>query len=124
MSKEDQAMSNLRAAREKAALGAGFAPEYIEVKGQRVYYKTFSHAWVIPAVMAKYPALDNFSRGILVIYVLMQDPETVRNRIMQELEEGNIMDRALKFFEERQILPEDLESMDTDKLMASPYAKN
>ena len=44
--------------------------------------------------------------------------------IMQQLDEGNIVERAMAFFEENNLDPEDLETLDVEKLTSHPYAKN
>ena len=61
---------------------------------------------------------------MLVLYVLAQPPELVRNTILQQLDEGNIIERAMAFFEGNNLDPEDLETLDVEKLTSHPYAKN
>lgn len=124
MSKTDKALADLAQARNNAALGAEFAPEYVMLKGVRIFYQTFSHAWVIPAVVSRNAKASVFEKGMLTVYVLAQPPEMVRNEIMQQLDAGNIIGAAMDFFAKNQITPDDLESLDVDKLMQQPYAKN
>lgn len=124
MSTTEKAIEKYSEARNKAALGAEFAPEYMTLKGVKIWHKTFSHAWVIPAVISRNAFAGLFEKGMLTIYVLAHPPEMVRNEIMQQLNEGNIIEKAMEFFEKNQFTPEDLESLDVDKLMQQPYAKN
>lgn len=124
MDKIDQAVEKFTEARNNSALGAEFAPDYVTLKGVRFFYKTFAHAWVIPAVVGRNPKISVFERGMLVLYVLAQPPELVRNTILQQLDEGNIVQRAMEFFDSNKLEPEDLESLDVDKLTQHPYAKN
>ena len=77
-----------------------------------------------PGYTQKAAVRFSFERGMLVLYVLAQPPELVRNTIMQQLDEGNIIERAMAFFEENNLDPEDLETLDVEKLTSHPYAKN
>ena len=122
MERVKKAIDQLEEARNRAALGAEFAPDYVTLKGVNFYYKTFAHAWVLPAVIGRNPNVSVFERGMLILYVLAQPPELVRNTIMQQLDEGNIINRAMAFFEENEIDPEDLETLDVEKLTTHPYA--
>lgn len=125
MSEIDKAAGKYREARNDAALGPEFAPEYVLLKGQhKVWYKTFSHAWVIPAAVGRCSKASLFEKGLLTVYILMQDPETVRNSVMQQLDEGRLLDAAFEFFASKGILPEDIEELPVDKLMQNPYSKN
>lgn len=124
MERVNQAIDQLAEARNRAALGAEFAPDYVTLKGVKFYYKTFAHAWVIPAVIGRNPGVSVFERSMLVLYVLAQPPELVRNTILQQLDEGNIVERAMAFFDENNLDPEDLETLDVEKLTSHPYAKN
>ena len=123
MDKVDQAVKGLADAKNTAAQGAEFAPEYVDFKGIRLFYKTVSHAWVIPAVISRYEKSGAFEKGLLTIYILAQPPEAVRNMVMQQLADGTVMAAAIEFFEANRLLPEDLETLDVDKLMRHPYQK-
>lgn len=120
----NKAVNDVKNAKNTAALGAEFAAEYVDFKGIKVWYKTVSHAWIIPAVTARCEGISNFEVGLLTFYILTHDPEGVRNKIMQELKEGNILDKAMDYMIEHQICPEDLEELDIAALMRNPYAKN
>lgn len=122
--KTDNAITALTEARTKAAVGAEFAPEYITVKGVRFYYKTVAHAWIIPAVFNKMTGISDFEKGVISCYLLAMSAEEVRNRAMQELSEGKLLDNALGFFIDRGISPEDFEQIDVEQLMTHPYQKN
>jgi hypothetical protein len=121
----EQAIERLKEAKAAAATGAEFAPEYIEKFGVKFFYKTVSHAWVISAVVARFPKSSDFEKGLIVLYLLSLSPEEVRNRAMQEAEEGRILESAIQFMEEHGISPEDAEKLDHDvqKLMSHPYKK-
>lgn len=120
----DRALAALNQAKTNAAVGAEFAPEYITVKGVRFYYKTVAHAWIIPAVFNRLRDLTNFDKGVVSCYLLSLSAEDVRNRGMQELSEGKLLDCALGFFIDHGITPEDFEKIDIEKLMNNPYQKN
>ena len=124
MDNVSQAIDRLAEAKNNAALGAEFAPDYVTLKGVKFFYKTFAHAWVIPAAISRNAKLSMFERGMLVLYILAQPPDLVRNTVMQQLDKGNIIDAAAAFFEKNNLTPEDLESLDAEKLMQHPYAKN
>ena len=125
MNGTEQAIGRLEEAKAAAASGAEFAPEYIEKFGARFYYKTVSHAWVISAVVARFPNAGDVERGLIRLYLLSLSPEEVRNRAMQEAEEGRIFESAIAFMEEHGIFPEDADKLDEDvrKLMTHPYKK-
>ena len=120
----DDAIGAMNEARTRAAVGAEFAPEYITVKGVRFYYKTVAHAWIIPAVFNKMTGISDFEKGVVSCYLLTMSAEEVRNRGMQELAAGQLLDNALGFFIDRGISPEDLELIDVEQLMTHPYQKN
>ena len=111
-------------AREKAAVGAEFAGDYVTLKGVRFHYKTVAHAWIIPAVFNRLHDLDDFDKGVISCYLLSMSADEVRNRGMQELAEGKLLENALSFFIEHDILPEDIEQIDVERLMTHPYQKN
>lgn len=123
MDRTDQAIQNLAEAKENAALGAEFAPDYIDYKGLRIYYKTVSHAWVIPAVVNRYKNAGDFEKGLLVFYLLTMNAEEVRSRAMQELAEGTIVADAIAFMEDHNLTPDDVDAIDLSALMAHPYKK-
>jgi len=124
MDKVEKAIGTVKEARNRAALGTEFAPEYVTYKGIRLWYKTFSHAWVIPLVASRCEKASLFEKGLLTVYVLAQPPEMVRNKILQELDEGDILGKAMDFFISNNISPDDLSELDVEKLMQHPYAKN
>ena len=80
---------------------------------------------MISAVVARFPNAGDFERGLIVLYLLSLSPEEVRNRAMQEAEEGRILESAIAFMEEHGIFPEDADKLDEDvrKLMTHPYKK-
>ena len=120
----ERALAALNQAKTSAAVGAEFAPEYITVKGVRFYYKTVAHAWIIPAVFNRLRDLTDFDKGIVSCYLLTMSAEEVRNRGMQELSEGKLLDNAIGFFIDCGISPDDLGEIDAEKLMQHPYQKN
>jgi len=124
MSDTLSAMAEFESARGAAAIGGEFACDHIEVKGVRFYYKTVAHAWIIPAVFNRLEGLSDFEKGVVTCYLLSMDAETVRNRAMQELSEGKLPDRAMAFFIDKGISPEDLDGIDVERLMTHPYQKN
>lgn len=124
MNKTDTAIAALKEAENRAAVGAEFAPDYITFKGVRFYYKTVAHAWIIPAVFNRLQELSGFDKGVVSCYLLAMSAEEVRNRAMQELSEGKLLDNAISFFIDREITPEDFEQIDVEKLMNHPYQKN
>lgn len=124
MNTMEKAIENYTGARNAAALGTEFAPDYITFKGIKLWYKTFSHAWIIPVAVSRCQKASAFEKGMLTVYVLAHGPELVRNEILQELEEGKILENAMEFFIKNNITPEDLEELDINKLMQQPYAKN
>lgn len=121
----EQAIGQLENAKAAAAVGAEFAPEYIEKFGARFYYKTVSHAWVITAIVSRFPNASDFEKGLIVLYLLSMSPEEVRNRALQEASEGRLIESAIAFMEKHGISPEDLDKLDQDvqKLMSHPYKK-
>ena len=120
----ERALAALNQAKTSAAVGAEFAPEYITFKGVRFYYKTVAHAWIIPAVFNRLRDLTDFDKGIVSCYLLTMSAEEVRNRGMQELSEGKLLDNAIGFFIDHGITPEDFGEIDAEKLMQHPYQKN
>ena len=122
--KTDNAIAVLAEAKTQAAVGAEFAPEYITFKGVRFYYKTVAHAWMIPAVFNRLKELSDFDKGVVSCYLLAMSAEEVRNRAMQELSDGKLLDNAIGFFIERGISPEDFEQINAEQLMMHPYQKN
>ena len=124
MDNSDKALAELNAARDKAAVGGEFAPDYITVKGVRFHYKTVAHAWIIPAVFNRLAGISDFEKGVISCYLLSMSAEEVRNRAMQELSEGKLLDNALGFFIDNGISPEDFEQIDVERLMLHPYQKN
>lgn len=121
----EQAIGQLENAKAAAAVGAEFAPEYIEKFGARFYYKTVSHAWVITAIVSRVPNASDFEKGLIVLYLLSMSPEEVRNRALQEALEGRLIESAIAFMEKHGISPEDADKLDQDvqKLMSHPYKK-
>lgn len=121
----EQAIGQLENAKAAAAVGAEFAPEYIEKFGARFYYKTVSHAWVITAIVSRVPNASDFEKGLIVLYLLSMSPEEVRNRALQEASEGRLIESAIAFMEKHGISPEDADKLDQDvqKLMSHPYKK-
>lgn len=119
----EQAIRKLAEAKESAALGAEFAPEYIERFGIRFYYKTVSHAWVIPMAITRCKGAGDFEKGLIVLYLLSMTAEEVRNRATQEAADGTLLANAIKFMEEHGISPEDAEQIEPEKLMSHPYKK-
>lgn len=120
----DRALAALSEAKSKAAVGEEFAPDYITFKGVRFYYRTVAHAWIIPAVFNRLGDISAFDKGVVSCYLLSLSAEDVRNRGMQELSEGKLLDCALGFFIDHGITPEDFEKIDIEKLMNNPYQKN
>ena len=120
----DRALAALSEAKNRAALGEEFAPDYITFKGVRFYYRTVAHAWIIPAVFNRLRDISAFDKGVVSCYLLSLSAEDVRNRAMQELSEGKLLDNALGFFIDRGISPEDFEQIDVEQLMTHPYQKN
>ena len=120
----DAAIVELTAARDKAAVGGEFAPDYVTFKGVRFYYKTVAHAWIIPAVFNRLTDISDFEKGVVSCYLLSMSADEVRNRAMQELSEGKLLFLALGFFIDRGISPEDLGQIDVERLMLHPYQKN
>lgn len=104
-------------ARSKAALGAEFAVDYVVVKGVKFYYQQVAHAWALPLLQE----LDQFSAGLAALYVLAHDADTVRNVIIPEIWNGSIRDKAVQFFIDKKLLPEDLAGLD-EKLLQHPYS--
>lgn len=121
----EQAIGQLENAKAAAAVGAEFAPECIEKFGARFYYKTVSHAWVITAIVSRFPNASDFEKGLIVLYLLSMSPEEVRNRALQEASEGRLIESAIAFMEKHGISPEDADKLDQDvqKLMSHPYKK-
>lgn len=120
----ERALAALNQAKTNAAVGAEFAPEYITFKDVRFYYKTVAHAWIIPYVFNKLPNLDNFEKGTVSCYLLAMSAGEVRNRAMQELSEGKLLENAIGFFIDHGITPEDFTAINAEKLMQHPYQKN
>lgn len=120
----NKAVNDVKTAKSTAALGAEFAPEYIKIKDVKLWYKTVSHAWVLPAVIENPKITSDFEKGMLTFYILAHDPESVRNKIMQELKEGTITDKALDFMITNQLVPEDFEGIGANELLRNPYTKN
>ena len=120
----ENAIDALNKAREKAAIGAEFASDSVTLKGVKFYYKTVAHAWIIPAVFNRLAGVSDFEKGIISCYLLSMTSDEVRNRALQELSEGKLLDNAIGFFITSGILPEDLEQIDVEKLMTHPYQKN
>ena len=120
----DRALAALSEAKSKAAVGEEFASDYITFKGVRFYYRTVAHAWIIPAVFNKMTGISDFEKGVVSCYLLAMSAEEVRNRAMQELSEGKLLDNAIGFFIDHGIGPEDFEQIDVEQLMTHPYQKN
>ena len=121
----EKQVSAVAEAKSAAAIGAGFAADYVEVKGVTLYYQTVAHAWIIPmAVNCLGDKIGVFEKGLVVAYLLAQTAEEVRNRCMQEVRKGVLLDRAMDFFISRGITPEDLNAVDVESLMRNPYEKN
>ena len=121
----EKQVSAVAEAKSAAAIGAGFAADYVEVKGVKLYYQTVAHAWIIPmAVNCLGDKIGVFEKGLVVAYLLAQTAEEVRNRCMQEVRKGVLLDRAMDFFISRGITPEDLNAVDVESLMRNPYEKN
>ena len=124
MAESDKALDALNKARQEAAVGAEFASDCVTLKGVKFYYKTVAHAWIIPAVFNRMKDASEFERGVVSCYLLSMTSDEVRNRAMQELAEGKLLDNAIGFFCEAGIVPEDMEKIDVEKLMTHPYQKN
>ena len=104
-------------ARSKAALGTEFAVDYVVVKDVKFYYQQVAHAWALPLLQE----LDQFSAGLAALYVLAHDADTVRNEIIPEIWNGSIRQKAVQFFIDKNLLPEDLAELDK-KLLQHPYS--
>ena len=119
-----RALAALNQAKTNAAVGAEFAQEYITFKGIRFHYKTVAHAWIIPYVFNKMQDLGDFEKGTVSCYLLAMSAGEVRNRAMQELTEGKLLENAIGFFIDHGITPDDFTAIDVEKLMRHPYQKN
>ena len=104
-------------ARSKAALGTEFAVDHVIVKGVKFYYQQVAHAWALPLLQE----LDQFSAGLAALYVLAHDADTVRNVVIPEIWNGSIREKAIQFFIDKNLLPEDLAGLDK-KLLQHPYS--
>jgi len=121
----DKLTKKVADARNNAALGSEFAPDYVEVRGVKFYYQTVAHAWVIPMAAQRCEKLSDFEKGIVTAYLLAQPPEEVRNRCVAEIRKGEVFARALDFFISRGITPGDLsDELDVEELLRHPYEKN
>lgn len=115
--KVQHSMDKLVAARNRAAIGGEFAPDYKEIKGVRFYYQTVAHAWVMPYLSG----LDAISGGIVMLYALAHDADAVRNKVLPEIWDGSIIRKATEFFIEKGLSPTDLDGLDV-ALLQHPYA--
>ena len=104
-------------ARSKAALGTEFAVDHVIVKGVKFYYQQVAHAWALPLLQE----LDQFSAGLAALYVLAHDADTVRNVVIPEIWNGSIREKAIQFFIDKNLLPEDLAGLDK-MLLQHPYS--
>ena len=116
MSDFESAVHAAAAARNKAALGTEFAADYVAVKGVKFYYQQVAHAWAMPLLRE----MDQFSAGLAALYILAHDADTVRNVIIPEIWNGSIREKAIQFFIDKNLLPEDLTGLD-QKLLQHPY---
>ena len=125
MNRIDKQVKAVSEAKSRAAIGAEFAADYVEVCGVKFYYQTVAHAWVIPMAATRCEKLSTFEKGIVTTYLLAQSPEDVRNRCVQEIRKGEVFDRAMDFFIARGITPADLSAeLDVEELLRNPYEKN
>ena len=117
MSNFEAAVNAAADARNKAALGAEFAADYVVVKGVKFYYQQVAHAWAMPLLQE----MDQFSAGLAALYILAHDADTVRNEVIPEIWNGSIREKAIQFFIDKNLLPDDLAGLD-QKLLQHPYS--
>ncbi|MDD5698492.1 MAG: hypothetical protein PHH77_07730 [Victivallaceae bacterium] len=91
-------------AREEQAIGAEYANDYLYLQGIKFFKPTFAHGWVLKrlrrsAQMAV--SLNDFA--VCVAYTLTFEVKLVRNKIMNEISNNQIVKRAYDWLIDNEI---------------------
>lgn len=94
------------AAKAEQAVGSDFAADYIEIKGIRFYRHTLAHLWLFNRLRGQHwPSATDL--GVCLGYILAHEQDTVRNRLMAEVNSGELLGNAYSFAIDHNLQPGD-----------------
>ena len=107
-----KAKKNLKDAEDKRNTGAEFAGDYLDLQGVRFFKPKFAHTWLFQRMKTSSmctASLNDF--GVCVAYALSHTQKDVRNKLMAEISNGQIVTQANMFVIDNELTMETVEEV-------------